>query len=164
MNKQRFPVLLAFLAASAAVAASEDVSENMWPSQGWAPVEGVWRVTRHGVNCATGGEVSTFPALMTFHADGTVSGQAVPPGSTNAFGAAEHGVWNRKPGARAFSFRLLSYRYDDSGIFAGSTEVSGTGQLTNGNTLTYKASIGFFDASDTLLFNGCSAAMGMRFN
>ena len=49
--------------------ASQDASENTW--QGWAPVEGVWRVTRHGFNCVTGGEVSTFPALMTFHADGT---------------------------------------------------------------------------------------------
>ena len=95
MNSERIPILLAFLAASAAVAASENASENTW--QGWAPVEGIWRVTRHGVNCVTGGEVSTFPALMTFHADGTVSGQAVAPGSTNAYGAAEHGVWNRKP-------------------------------------------------------------------
>src|SRR5579862_3697549 len=76
MRKQRIPVVLTFLAATATAAASQEVSENTWPSH-QASVDGVWRVTRHGVNCVTGGEVSTFPALMTFHADGTVSGQAV---------------------------------------------------------------------------------------
>ena len=163
MTKQRFPVVLAFLAATATAAASQEVSENTWPSH-QASVEGVWRVTRHGVNCVTGGEVSTFPALMTFHADGTVSGQAVAPGSTNAFGPAEHGVWSRSPGSHSFSFKLVSYGYDDSGIFSRHLEVSGTGQLTRGNALSYKASIAFFDANDNLLFTACGAATGLRFD
>jgi hypothetical protein len=165
MNAQylaRFPALLALLAASTSMAGSQgNAGDTSWQSD-QATVEGVWRVTRHGVNCVTGGEVSAFPALMTFHADGTVSGQAVPPGSTNAFGPAEHGVWNRKFGG-GFSFKLLSYGYDDSGIFAGSVEVSGTGQLTNANSLTYKASVAFFDASGNLLFKVCGAATGLRF-
>lgn len=42
-------------------------------------------------------------------------------------------------------------------------EVSGAARLTNGKTLTCKASIGFFGASGALLFNRCDAAMGARF-
>jgi len=166
MNKQyrtRVPVLLAVIAASATWAGSQDaVGEPTGQSHSQRTVDGVWRVTRHGVNCVTGGEVSTFPALMTFHADGTVSGQAVPPGSTNAFGPGEHGVWKRGPGG-AFSFKFLSYGYDDSGIFSGSTEIAGTGHVMNGNTFAYKASIEFFDVSGNLLFKACGAATAVRF-
>jgi hypothetical protein len=61
-------------------------------------LEGVWRVTRHGVNCLTGHQVNSFPALMTFHKDGTLHDDAVGPGGTAAEGTAEHGVWQREPG------------------------------------------------------------------
>jgi hypothetical protein len=164
MNKQylsKLSVALAFLAFSTSMAWGEDAQSGQLRSP--AGVEGVWRVTRHGVNCVTGGDVSTFPALMTFHADGTVSGQAVPPGTTNAYGPAEHGVWHRKEYSRDFSFRLLSYHYDDSGVFAGSTEVTGTGQLTGANAFAYKATVAFYDANGNPLFSGCGAATGLRF-
>lgn len=157
----RVPVALAFLAVSASMAWGDDALSGQLRHP--AGIEGVWRVTRHGVNCVTGGEISTFPALMTFHADGTVSGQGVPPGSTNAFGPAEHGVWHRKEYSHDFTFRLLSYGYDDNGVFAGSVEVSGTGQLTGANTFAYKATVAFFDANGNPLFSGCGAATGVRF-
>jgi hypothetical protein len=132
-------------------------------AHGPASIEGVWRVSRHGVNCATGEEVSTFPALMTFHADGTVSGQAVPPGSTSAYGPAEFGVWHRNEHSQGFSFRLLSYNYDDTGVIAGSIEVTGTAELTSANAFAYKASIEFYDANGNLLSSRCGKATGLRF-
>src|SRR5947209_20454772 len=68
---------------------------------------GVWKVTRHGMNCQTGQQLSSFPALMTFHEDGTLHGDSVGPGSTAAEGTAEHGVWNRR--GPDYSFRFLGH-------------------------------------------------------
>jgi hypothetical protein len=155
------PVALACLAMGTSIAWSEDFQ---WDHLHSPPsIEGVWRVTRHGVNCATGEEISTFPALMTFHADGAVSGQAVGPGSTNAYGPAEFGVWNRNKHSQGFSFRLLSYNYSDTGVIAGSIEVTGTAELTGGDAFSYKSSVEFYDANGNLLVAHCGKATGLRF-
>ena len=133
-------------------------------AQGVEPgIEGVWRVTRHGVNCQTGTQVNAFPALMTFHKDGTIASDAVGPGSTAAEGTAEHGVWQREPGSQRYSFRILSYGWDDTGAFEGSAEITGQLQVTNRNDLSYSASIQFFDPNGGLLFTGCGSATGTRF-
>src|SRR4051812_10886674 len=91
----RFTFSLPILAVTAAMIGSQATSAAQTPNQVSNPmntIEGVWAVTRHGVNCQTGQEVSTFPALMTFHQDGTVNSQVHSPASTNAYGPAEHGV------------------------------------------------------------------------
>lgn len=127
-------------------------------------IEGVWRVTRHGVNCATGQQVNSFPALMTFHQDGTLHNDAVGPGSTAAEGTAEHGVWQRQPGDHNYSFRIVSYGWDpQTGVFEGSAEITGTLQLTTSNSFAYDASISFLDTSGNVLFTHCGSATGTRF-
>jgi hypothetical protein len=164
MNKHCFEGLsaaLVCLAMSTSIAWSQ--SDQWEQLHRPASIEGVWRVSRHGANCATGTEISTFPALMTFHADGTVSGQAVPPGSTNAYGPAEFGVWHRNERGRGFSFRILSYNYDDTGVIAGSIEVTGTAELTSANGFDYKSNIEIYDANGNLLISHCGKATGLRF-
>jgi hypothetical protein len=126
-------------------------------------IEGVWQVTRHGVNCQTGQEVSTFPALMTFHADGTTHGDAVAPGSTAAEGTAEHGLWQREPGAHHYSFREISYGWLTTGVFAGSGVISGSLTLTGSDSFAYNATIQFFDDNGNLLATHCGRATGVRF-
>src|SRR5262249_27757307 len=133
-NTVRFTLALALLVASTSLTWSQ---ERQLPNP-MNTIVGVWRVTRHGVNCNTGQEISSFPAFMTFHRDGTLIGQAYSPVSTNAFGPAEHGVWQHAPG-NTFSARFISYSYDDSGAFAGSIVVTTTGQLTSANSFTYNA-------------------------
>jgi hypothetical protein len=158
MNKTnivRFTLVLALLAVSTSLVWSQ-ISTN-----GNTAV-GVWAVTRHGVNCQTGQDVSTFPALMTFHQDGTVSGQSYGPSPENAYGPAEHGVWQHAPG-NTFSFRLLSYGYDDNGQFTGSTIVTATGQLTSANTFSYSSTIQIYDAGGNLLATHCGRATATRF-
>jgi hypothetical protein len=51
------------------------------PGENHAPtIEGVWQVTRGGVNCDNGQALEgTFPALMAFHHDGIVTGAAKSP-------------------------------------------------------------------------------------
>ena len=147
--------------ASAAVMALATFEAS---AQGAEPtIEGVWRVTRHGVNCQTGATVNAFPALMTFHKDGTITSDAVGPGSTAAEGTSEHGLWQRKPGRQSYSFRILSYGWDDTGAFEGSAEITGELQVTTRNDFTYNATIEFFDADGNPLATRCGSATGVRF-
>src|SRR5690348_14090797 len=120
---------------------------------------------RHGVNCQTGQAFpNSFPALMTFHRDGTMHNDAVGPGATAAEGTAEHGVWRREPGNGNYSFRILSYGWDpQTGSFEGSAEITGTLQLTTNDSFTYAANIAFVDPSGNVLVTLCGNATGTRF-
>jgi hypothetical protein len=153
------------LVASSAVALAA-VAATPWaaahPSD--KTIEGVWRVTRHGVNCQTGQVLSSFPAIMAFGAEGSLSGYAIPPGSSPALASPEYGTWQREHGQSQYSFRLLGYNYGADGVFSGSTEVSASATLGEGGTaLSYSAKIQFFDASGGLQFAVCGAATGTRF-
>jgi hypothetical protein len=165
MNKPnivRFTLVLAFLAASTSLTWSQDRQSRQLPNP-MNTIVGVWEVTRHGVDCNTGQEISSFPALMTFHRDGTLSGQAYSPVSTNAYGPAEHGVWQHEPGD-TFSARFVSYSYDDSGAFASSIVVTATGQLTRANSFSYNATIQIYDADgNPLPFTLCGRSTATRF-
>ena len=128
-------------------------------------IEGVWQVTRHGVNCQTGLPVNSFQAIMAFNKDGIVTGYAVPPGSTPANGSPEYGTWQREKGPQSYSFKILSYGYDDNGAFDGSVRVSGNTELARGgDTFSYVATIQFLAADGTPLFSVCGAATGTRFD
>ncbi len=75
-------------------------------------LEGVWRVTRTPINCATGEQVRpSFPAIMTFIKDGIYTGFGVPAGSTPTEGSSEYGTWKREPGVQNYSFRFLGQLY-----------------------------------------------------
>jgi hypothetical protein len=149
--------------ATLAVAAStlfvwSEPGENHTPT-----IEGVWRVTRGGVNCNNNQALEgTFPALMTFHSDGTLTGSAKSP-VTGPFDTAEHGVWNREPGAHNYSFRDVSYRYDGSGAFAGSLVVTANVELTDANSFVYNSTIQIVGANGNLIASHCGRASGTRF-
>ena len=146
-------------ASGAAVIAPSRASAQAQPT-----IEGVWRVTRHGVNCQTGQQVGAFPALMTFHKDGTVTGDAVAPGSSPAGGTSEHGTWRREPGSQTYSFRLLSYAWDAAtGAFQGSTEVTAKVELTSNDGLSYESVVQIFDAQGNAVAAHCGRATGTRF-
>ena len=159
-KKIRMTALALAVASSAATVAPSRASAQAQPT-----VEGVWRVTRHGVNCQTGQTVATFPALMTFHKDGTVSGDAVPPGGSPAQGTVEQGTWRREPGAQSYSFRLLSYSRDvATGALQSSIEVTGKLQLTSNDSFAYETVIQFFDSQGhPVSFPHCGQATGTRF-
>lgn len=126
-------------------------------------IVGVWQVTRHGVNCVTGQQVSSFPALMTFHADGTVNSDAVAPGATAAEGTDEHGLWQREPGAHEYSFKAISYSWQPTGIFGGSTNLSASLTMTSPDTFAYNSTIQIFDENGNLITSHCGHATGIRF-
>jgi len=152
--------IIAVTGAAVMLVASNAAAQAAEPT-----LDGVWRVTRHGVNCVTGQQLpNSFPALMTFHKDGTMHNDSVGPGSTAAEGTAEHGLWQREPGDHNFSFRILGYGWDpQTGAFEGSAEIRGTLQLTTANSFAYDAKIQFIDPAGNVLVTLCGRATGMRF-
>ena len=157
-NIVRFTLALAFLAASTSLTWSQERQPNAMNT-----IKGVWGVTRFSVDCDTGQDLGPFfKVLMTFHQDRTLLAQAYGPFPENAYGPAEMGVWHRGPG-NTFTFRVLSYLYDDSGQFTGSVINTATGQLTTADTFTYTATIEFYDVDGHLLFTMCGRATATRF-
>ncbi len=128
-----------------------------------ATIEGVWQVTRGGVNCNNPDQVlGTFPALMSFHRDGIVSGGAKSP-VTGPFDTAEHGLWKREPGRHNYSFRSLSYKYDGNGAFAGSLVLTAYVELTDANSFIYSATIQISDANGNPAPIRCGRGTATRF-
>ncbi len=147
-----------------AVAAStllvwSDPGENHGPT-----IEGVWQVTRGGVDCNNPNQAvgPSFPALMSFHRDGIVSGAAKSP-VTGPFDTPEHGTWRRERGRQNYSFRALSYRYDGNGAFAGSLVLTANVELTDANSFVYSSTIQIANANGDLIASHCGRATGTRF-
>src|SRR5262245_58661080 len=110
-HKTQIAVLTLVVVASTLLVWS-DPGENQPPT-----IVGVWQVIRGGVNCNDPNQVlATFPAIMTFHRDGTLTAAAKSP-VTGPFDTPEHGLWQREPGSQNYSFRDVAYRYDANGTF-----------------------------------------------
>jgi hypothetical protein len=127
-------------------------------------IEGVWQVSRQGVNCQDPNQQlgPPFPAIMTFHHDGTVTGAAKSP-VTGPFDTPEYGLWQREPASQNYSFREVNYRYDGNGTFIGQLVLTGDLDLTDTNSFTYSATIQIFDANGNLVVTLCGRGIGTRF-
>jgi hypothetical protein len=74
---------------------------------------------------------------MTFHRDGTMTAAANAPGGS-PFDTPEYGSWQREPGSQNYSFRAVSYGYDENGAFTGRGEITATITLAaDGNSFTW---------------------------
>lgn len=156
--KTQIAVITLALAASISLVWS-DPGENPTPT-----IEGVWQVTRGGVNCDDPSQAPghSFPAIMSFHRDGIVSGAAKSP-VTGPFDTPEHGLWKREPGSDNYSFRNLSYKYDASGAFAGSLLLTAKVELTDANSFVYSATIQIANANGDLISTRCGRGTATRF-
>ena len=127
-------------------------------------IEGVWQVSRVGVNCNDPSQELglPFPAIMTFHRDGTVTGAAKSP-VTGPFDTPEYGSWQREPGRQNYSFRELQYRYDGNGAFIGSLVLTANVELTDANSFIYNATIQLANANGDPIATLCGRGTGMRF-
>jgi len=156
--KTQIAVITLAVAASTLLVWS-DPGENHPPK-----IEGVWQVTRVGVNCNDPNQQlgSPFPAIMTFHRDGTVTGAAKSP-VTGPFDTPEYGSWQREGGRQNYSFRELQYRYDGSGTFLGSLVLTANVELTGANSFIYSATIQLADANGNPTDTRCGRGTATRF-
>jgi len=157
--KRKTQIALVTLAAIAStLAVRSGPGENHTPT-----IEGVWQVTRGGVNCETSQALEgTFPALMAFHHDGIVTGAAKSP-VTGPFDTPEYGIWKREPGSQNYSFRELQYRYDANGAFAGSLVLSANLELSDANSFVYSSTIQIVAPNGNLIASHCGRGIGTRF-
>jgi len=127
-------------------------------------IEGVWQVTRVGVNCSNPNQEvqAPFPALMAFHRDGIVTGAAKSPVS-GPFDTPEHGSWQRERGGKNYSFREVSYKYDGNGTFVGPLVLTANVELTSANSFIYSATIQIANANGDVIANLCGRGTGTRF-
>jgi hypothetical protein len=158
--KTQIAVIALGLAASTSLVSSAEK-----PVTATTPtIQGVWQVSRQGVNCSDPNQLlgPPFPAIMTFHGDGTVTGAAKSP-VTGPFDTPEYGTWQREPGTQNYSFREVALRYDATGIFLGQLVITANLNLTDDNSLTYSATIQLFDANGNLTVTLCGTATATRF-
>ena len=158
--KKQIAVIVLALTATTSPVWSQDRQALSLPTA--HNLQGTWRVTRTVVNCITGQDIFSFPAIQTFNHGGTYTGYGVPPGSDPGQGT-EYGVWQREAGRQNYSFRTVSYSYTAEGDFDGRGEITGTLQLTTTDSFTYTATIQIFDADGNLVFTACGRADGTRF-
>ena len=155
--KTQIAVITLAVAASSLLVWSNP-GENHTPT-----IDGVWQVTRGGVNCNDPNQVlGTFPAIMTFHRDGIVSAAAKSP-VTGPFDTPEYGTWQRERGHHNYSFRDVAYRYDGNGTFLGPLVLTANVELTGANSFIYSATIQIVDANGDLIDSRCGRGTATRF-
>src|SRR6266496_6224350 len=75
--KKQIAVIVLALTATTSPVWSQD--RQALPSPTAHTLQGTWRVTRTAVDCITGQDILSFPAIMTFNQGGTYTGYGVPP-------------------------------------------------------------------------------------
>jgi hypothetical protein len=135
-----------------------------------ATVEGTWLVQVTLRNCATQAPMGTFPSLVTFGKDGSITES---PGST-AFAPGQrspgHGEWEHA-GHGTFSQRMIALVLfttppnlpTSPGFEAGWQTVEHTITMTDADNITSSGTNHFYRANGELYRSGCSTAVGRRF-
>jgi hypothetical protein len=134
---------------------------------------GTWRVTVSLVDCATGAARAPFHSLLTFGADGTLSGTTnngtFKPGQRTS----DYGVWQR---TEATSFHATSEAFI---LFSSAASAAppappfarGVQRITQDieidprspDVFSSQASVEFFDEAGNVAMTGCATATGSRF-
>jgi len=127
--------------------------------QSSAPLlNGVWQTVVTPRVCATGNPVGlTFPGILLFSQDGTMTGTSTAVTTT-------YGHWEREGGRGQYSFASLSLKYDASGVLIGSRRISQNVTVDEGGkSFTSSGTFQDYDAAGNPTISGCSTATGSRF-
>jgi hypothetical protein len=148
------------LGVSTSLVSSQDRQPRQLPTA-TPTIEGVWQVARTGVNCDDPNQqlVGPFPAITTFHRDGTMTSDT---GALEA-STSEYGSWQREPGSQNYSFREMALDTDENGALAIVGIITANVHLTDVNSFTYSATIQIFDADGNLIGTFCGRSSGTRF-
>ena len=158
--KTQIAVIVLALTATTSPVWSQDRQASLSPAA--QSLQGTWRVTGTVVDCITGQDIFSFPAIETFNQGGTYTGYGVPPGGDPGQGT-EYGVWQREPGNHNYSVRVVFYSYTAEGDFDGRGEATEAIQLTSADSFTSTGTVQFFDADGNLIATICATSTGTRF-
>jgi hypothetical protein len=129
-------------------------------NDGKAPVSlaGVWQTVVTPRICATGNPVGpTFPGILLFAQDGTMTG-------TSTAVTSAYGHWARESGRGEYSFTALSLKYDATGNFVGTRRISQNVTIgETGDSFTTSGTFQDYDTGGNPTISGCSTATGTRF-
>jgi hypothetical protein len=159
LKKQIAVIVLALTAATSPVWSQDRQALSLPTAQ---TLQGTWRVTRTSVDCITGQDILSFPAITTYNQGGTYTGYGVPPGGDPGQGT-EYGVWQREPGRQNYSVRVVSYAYTAEGDFEARVEATEALQLTTADSFTGTGTVQIFDADGNLIGTICATSTGTRF-
>src|SRR5262249_27323194 len=119
----------------AVIALALAMSTSLVSGQATPTIEGVWQVSRQGVNCNDPSQQTEppFPAIMPSPGAGTVTGAAKSP-VTGLFDTPDYGLWQRERGSKNYSSREMNYRYDGNGTFIGSLVITADVNVSDGDS------------------------------
>src|SRR5437899_12674429 len=98
--KKQIAVIVLALTATTSPVWSQDKQALQSPTA--QTLQGTWRVTRTSVDCITGQDILSFPAIQTFNHGGTYTGFGVPPGGDPGL-ESEYVVLQREVGCHNYS-------------------------------------------------------------
>jgi len=121
-------------------------------------IDGVWQTVVTPRICASGAPLGpTFPGILLFSRDGTMTGTSTAVTST-------YGLWRSEQGSRQHSFAALSLKYDASGNLVGSRQISQEVELDEtGTSFTSTGGFQDYDLAGNPTIAGCSTSTGTRF-
>jgi hypothetical protein len=128
-------------------------------------LQGVWQVKLTPKDCTTGVPAPvSFPALFTFHADGTVSADIQNYVPSQTIRSTNHGLWRANPRFNNYSFRFVHLRFDlQTHAYLGTQVGVSTAVLgRHGDTFTTDGSTIGLDPQGNEQYSGCATLAGVR--
>ena len=130
-------------------------------------IVGTWRMTVTPYICATGAEIPSFKAMLSFNEGGVMTGTTTNPGFQPGQRSPDHGVWTAE-GNHSYKFLSEAYIYFTTepnppvpGFQQGVQRLTQTVEV-HGNQLTTTGTSEFFDTQGNLVASGCAKAVGER--
>ena len=131
-------------------------------SKGGGRLVGTWDAVVTLRNCANGDAIRSFNSIASFMQGGTSIGST--SGLPQALRTPEHGVWRHEEGS-TYMFRFKSFSFDAAGNPTGWTIVTHQVEMDQDNNSYTSAGIAqIFAPNGTQVAQGCSSAVGTRFD
>jgi hypothetical protein len=151
----RFILIATFISTAAIVGFGQQ-------NTGGGRLAGTWDATVTIRNCATGDAIRSFASIGTFNEGGTFIGST--SGLAQALRTPEHGIW-RHIGSGVYLMRFKTFNFDAGGNAVGYQVVTHTLTLSkDANDYFSEGTVQFYMLDGTPTMQGCSDAVGTRFN
>lgn len=135
-------------------------------------LEGAWLVVTQQRNCTTNAAIGQpHPALVTYHAGGTLSDSSDVPGFATGQRSEGHGTW-RHDGGQSYAVRWVAMIQFDTpagtppgspGFLAGWQVVTNAIVLSGPDSFTSNGISEFLDLSGQVYWVGCASRVAQRF-